>query len=135
MTAFTRLLPRLLMVGLSLIVLAGCVPVEGGYYGGGPGYDLGYYGGYGLDYGGWGPSYSVGPFIGVGRFDHDRDRFRHGGPPGGHGYRAAAGSRSIPSIPSQHRGGGGFGGGHGGGGRGGGGHGGGGHGGGGGRNH
>jgi len=140
MTALERLLPRLLMVGVFLIVLAGCVPVEGGYYGyygGAPGYDLDYYGGYGLGYGNWGPTYGVGPFFGGRGFDRNHDRFQHGGPPGAHGFRAAPSSRPIPSIPSERRGGGGFAGGgqHGGGGHGGGGHGGGGHGGGGGRNH
>jgi len=144
MIALARLLPRFLTVGLCLIALAGCVPGEGGYYGyygGGPGYDLDYYGGYGFDYGRWGPTYDVGPFYGARRFDHDRGRFEHGAPPGNRGFHAAPGSRPIPSIPSERRGGGGpgggghGGGGPGGGGHGGGGHGGGGHGGGGGRNH
>lgn len=128
MTALARLLPRLLMVGLSLILLVGCVaevPGYYGYYGGGPGYDLDYYGGYGVDYDVWGPGYGVAPFFGTHRFEHGRGGFAYRGRPGTHGFRPSAGFRSIPSIPSVPRGGGrgpgggrggGRGGGHGGGG-------------------
>jgi hypothetical protein len=122
MIAPARLLLRLLLVGVPLIFLVGCVAEGPGYYGYAPGYDLGYYGGYGLDYGVWGSSYGVGPFFGARRFDHNRGGYAYGGRPGTHGFRPAPGSRAIPSIPSAPRGGGhapgggrGGGGGHGGG--------------------
>lgn len=111
MTALARLLPRLLMVGVLMTMVVGCVAE--GYYGGGPGYDLGYYGGYGVDYGVWGPTYGVAPFYRARSYDHYRGGFAYGGRAGTHAFRSAPGSRPMPSIPSAPRGGGhGPGGGH-----------------------
>lgn len=135
MTSLARLPAQLLMVGVSLIALAGCVVDGGGYYGGAPSYGLDYYGGYGLDYGSWGPAYDVAPFYRARPYEPYRGGFAYGGRPGPHGFGPAPTSRAIPSIPSAPRGGGHGGGGPGGGGHGGGGHGGGGHAGGGGGHH
>jgi hypothetical protein len=132
MTSLPRLPAQLLMVGASLIVLVGCVVGEGGvYYGGTPSYGLDYYGGYGLDYGVWGPTYDVAPYYRARPYEQYRGGFAYGGRTGPHAFGRAPTSRAIPSIPSARRGGGGYGGG----GRGGGGHGGGGHAGGGGGHH
>ncbi len=119
MTSLARLPERLLMAGVSLIVLVGCVVDGGGYYGGGPSYGLDYYSTYGLDYGSWGPTYDVAPFYGARPYGHYGGGFAYRGGPGPHAFRAAPSSRAIPSIPSAPRGGG-FGGGRGGGGGGGG---------------
>jgi hypothetical protein len=125
--------PRPFALRLSLCLLLGAVlggcAVEGGDYGGGPGYaDVGVGLGYGGDYyepccygyGGWGPGYFVGPPGGGYGYGHGWDH-GHGGGPGYGGGRGGG----APSIPSHPRGGG-HGGGFGGGGHGGGGHGGGG---------
>jgi hypothetical protein len=89
-----------LMVGIFTAPLTGCFVPGGGYYEGGD-IGAGYYEPAGVVYGGWGPGYEVAPFRGG---DH-----RPGG--GGHApsraYRSAPASRSIPSIPSKSRGGGG----------------------------
>jgi hypothetical protein len=88
-------------------LLAGCaggeVGVGYGYddYGPVPAYDDFYGPGY---WGWWGPGYRVGPPRG--------GRWGGGGQPGAH-YRAAPAGRSMPSIPSGARGGGGHGGGRG----------------------
>jgi hypothetical protein len=87
----------LLTLGLLLAGLCACV--AGGYgYGGGVGYDAGFYEPYGYEYGGWGPGYFVGPARDGGR--------GHGAPRSG-GYRGAPAGRATPSIPSGARGGGG----------------------------
>jgi len=85
-----------------MVLLSGCVVTGGGY-----GYDDGgyigadYYEPAGVYYGGWGPGYQVGPVRG----DDHRDHRPTGG--GGHAYRSAPASHSMPSIPSQSRSGGG----------------------------
>jgi hypothetical protein len=100
-----------LVIGLVAVLPSGCIVPGGGYgYEGGAGYGLDYYEPYGVEYGGWGPSYQVAPYRGG-----ERRPARAGGGPGAHAYRAAPASRSMPSIPSGSRSGGG-------GGRGGGGH-------------
>jgi hypothetical protein len=108
------------IAALLMIVPTGCAVTGGGPgYDGGYGYDTDYtdyYDSYGVDYGGWGDGYFVGPYRNGGY------RGRDGGRGGSHAYRPASGSHGMPSIPSGSRGGGG---GHGGGGHGGGGHGGG----------
>ena len=84
-----------LVVVASVLLTFGCV-VDGGE----PAYGVGYYEPAGVPYGGWGVGYDVAPF-------HDRDhpRFVGAGPP--HAFRPAPASRSIPSIPSRPRPGGG----------------------------
>jgi hypothetical protein len=121
MTSLVRLPVWLLMVGVLLMVLIGCVAEGGGYYGAVPSYDLGYYSSYGLDYGVWGPTYDVAPFYRARPYDHYRGGFAYGGRPGPRAFRPAPAARGIPSIPTAGRGGGRGGGGHGGGGHGGGG--------------
>ncbi len=95
------------------VLLSGCVATVGeyGYYDGG---DIGvdYYESYGVDYGGWGPSYYVAPFRDGDH--HRRDEFRRGDEhrqpsESGHAartYRSAPASHSMPSIPSRPRSGG-----------------------------
>lgn len=106
MTPLARLLRRLVLVGVSLIVLVGCVAEGVGYYGPGPGYDLDYYGGYGFDYGVWGPTYDVAPFYRADRYGRYRGAFTFGGRPTAHGLRGVGAVRRIPTIPSARRGGG-----------------------------
>jgi hypothetical protein len=90
------------VIGLFAVLLFGCVVAGGGYgYDGGAGYGLGYYEPTGVNYGGWGPDYQVAPF----RRDHRADA--GGGRASPHAYRAAPASRSVPSIPSGSRSGGG----------------------------
>jgi hypothetical protein len=115
MTSLPRLPAWLVMVGVSLIVLVGCVGEGGGYYGGVPSYGLDYYSAYGLDYGVWGPTYDVAPYYRARPYEHYRGGFAYGGRPAPNAFRPAPASRGIPSIPSG-RGGGHGGGGHGGGG-------------------
>jgi hypothetical protein len=85
-----------------LTVLQACV-AGGGYYNGGGAevaYGADFYEPYGYEYGGWGPSYWVGPpRNGDHRPDYGHD---HPGarPPA---YRPAAPSRPMPSIPSRPR--------------------------------
>jgi hypothetical protein len=95
-----------MVAGLFSLLAAGCVVPGGGYD---EGFGPGYYEPYGVEYGGWGGGYRVGPVRG------DGGAFRGRGDRGGGHF--------APSIPSRGRSGGG---GHGGGGHGGGGHGGGG---------
>ncbi len=83
------------VVALSSLLMFGCVAPGGGY-----GYDqgefgLGYYEPYGINYGGWGPGYGVGPVRGGAVYR------AHGGYGGPHAYRTAPGFRWIPSIPSR----------------------------------
>jgi hypothetical protein len=86
-------------IGLLGVLSSGCV--VGGGYDGGAGYGLDYYEPYGVGYGGWGPDYQVAPY-------RDGDHRPVSG--GGHAFRAAPASRSMPSIPSGSRSGGGGGG-------------------------
>jgi hypothetical protein len=77
---------------------AGCIMPYGGY-----GYDdggVGYYEPYGIDYGGWGPGYNVAPYRGG---HGNGGEYRSGG--GGHAYRSAPASRSMPSLPNGGHGG------------------------------
>lgn len=99
-----------LAIGLTTIMLSGCV-ADGGGYGYGGGVDANYYEPYGVDYGysGWGPGYYVAP----GRDgDHRGDHGDHGDGRGGgghaapHAYRAPPASHSMPSLPSRSRSGG-----------------------------
>jgi hypothetical protein len=91
--------------GAFALLALGCAVTAGGGYGydGGVGVGLDYYEPLGFDYGGWGPGYGVGPFRGGG---HRPDRGGGANPPG-HAYRPSAPSRSVPSIPSGPRTGGG----------------------------
>jgi hypothetical protein len=99
------------IAGLLMFVPTGCAVNGGGAaYDGGYGYGADYYDTFGVDYGGWGDGYYVGPYRDHG---YRGSGFGHSGP---HAYRPASGSRGVPSIPSGGRGGGG----HAGGGRGGG---------------
>lgn len=78
---------------LALLGLSACVVGAG--YDGDVGVGVGgYYEPYGVEYGGWGSGYRVGPGRG--------GEHRSGG--GNHSYRAASPSRSAPSIPSRSRG-------------------------------
>jgi hypothetical protein len=88
-----------LAIGL-LALLDGCVAGGVGYEeGGGVSYQADFYEPYGYEYGGWGPGYRVGPWLGG---DHRPDgRPGNSRPPA---YRPAAPSRSMPSIPSRSRG-------------------------------
>lgn len=92
------------VIGLFAVLSSGCAVTAGGYgydSGVGVGIGLNYYEPYGVDYGGWGPGYAVGPVRGGGyRVDHGR------GQPAPHAYRSAPTSRSAPSIPSRSRSGG-----------------------------
>jgi hypothetical protein len=91
-----------LVVVISL-ALGGCVV---GGYGGGYGYDdrstvgygVGYYEPSGHDYGGWGPGYHAGPPP-RGGYEHPAQSDSHPA------YHPASPSRSVPSIPTQSRGG------------------------------
>jgi hypothetical protein len=61
-------------------------------------FGLDYYEPFGYDYGGWGPGYAVGPFRGGG------ERIgRRGGPSSGQPFRSAGPGRSMPSIPTGPR--------------------------------
>ena len=86
-----------LAIGLSAALPSGCVAPGYGYDDGGS-VGVDYYEPYGADYGGWGSGYRVGPYRGGGGD-------RGGG--GSHAYRSAPAGRSMPSIPSRSRGGGG----------------------------
>ena len=80
---------------------AGCIMSDGGYgYDGGGAVGVGYYEPFGMDYGGWGPGYQVAPYRGGRREGGER---RSGG--GGHAYRSAPASRSMPSLPHAGSGG------------------------------
>ena len=93
---------KTLFAMMSVLALAGCA-VEGVGYENGPDYGYGgvgvgvgidYYEPYGSFYGGWGPSYRVGPYRGgERRFDR--------GPGVAHHYRSAPPSRPMPSLPSR----------------------------------
>lgn len=92
------------VIGLLTLLTSGCV-VTGdgygdGYYGGGVGVGLDYYEPYNAYYGGWGPTYRVGPFHDGGYHPDRGSRL----PP--HAYRSAPSSHSMPSIPSRSRSGG-----------------------------
>src|SRR5665647_1011952 len=103
------------VIGLFTLMSSGCVATGGGYgYDGGVGIGLDYYEPYGAFYGGWGPSYRVGPFRDGGhRPDRDGghrpDRGgghrpdRGGGQTTPHAYRSAPASHPMPSIPSRSR--------------------------------
>jgi hypothetical protein len=106
----TRLLAAAVLALLLMQITScagGTVGVGAGYpdgYWDGPvyGYDLDYFYGPPVIYGGWGPDYYVGPP----RWDgHPRG---WGGPPPGHRpvFRPAPPGRPMPSIPSGPRGGG-----------------------------
>jgi hypothetical protein len=100
-----RRLIGLLLIAPLLAIPSACT-FEPGYgygYDDGPniGLGIGYYDSLGVDYGGWGPRYRVGPSRGGAR------SFREGGGNSNHAYRSAGPSRGMPSIPSGPRGGGG----------------------------
>jgi len=83
-----------LAFAISSTVLTSCVAPGYGYgYGG---YSVDYYEPFGGVYGAWGPGYDVGPY-------RDGGHWR-GHNSGGHPYRAAPASRSMPSIPSGRSG-------------------------------
>jgi hypothetical protein len=89
----------LVVIGVCAL-LSGCL--AGGYgYSSGPGY----YESGGVDYGGWGGGYRVGPNRGG---DHEE----RGVVAASHGHASAPASRSAPSIPSGSRAGGSRGGSH-----------------------
>lgn len=94
------------LLGLVAVLSSACaVGVDGGY---GYGYDdsvrvgIDYYAPYGIDYGGWGPGYRVGPYRG-GERRTDRVGDGHHSP---RAFRAAPPGRPVPSIPQGSRGGG-----------------------------
>ena len=89
------------VVGPLALMASGCVVSDGGYgYASGPSLGgAGYYEPYGVDYGGWGPGYHVGPSRDGG---HRSDRGGGGGA-SAHAYRSAPASHSMPSIPSRSR--------------------------------
>jgi len=99
--SLSRWLKTACLLGAIAALGSGCVVADGGYYDGGAApYYPDYYEPYGAIYGGWGPDYHVGPSRGGGaNFGPGR--------PGGHAFRSAPGGRSIPSIPSGSRSGGG----------------------------
>lgn len=91
------------VIGLFTLLSSGCVVTGDGYgdgYYGGVGVGLDYYEPYNAYYGGWGPTYRVGPFHDGG---YHPDRGSRSPP---HTYRSAPASHSMPSIPSQSRSGG-----------------------------
>ena len=91
-----------LVIGLFMVLSSGCVVTGGGYgYDGDVGIGVDYYEPYGVDYGGWGPGYRVGPFR-----DGAHRPERGSGQPPAHAYKPAPASRSMPSIPSRSRSGG-----------------------------
>ena len=83
------------------LLSAGCIMSDGGYgYDDGGAIGVGYYESYGVDYGGWGPGYNVAPYRGgPHREGGERRRGDPGGGRGGHAYRSAPASRSMPSLP------------------------------------
>jgi len=97
-TSLLRLILIASIVVMASALLSSCVATGYGYDGGGGyGYSADYYEPYGAVYGEWGPGYAVGPYRdGGGRRGHAY---------GGHAYRSAPASRSMPSIPSGSRGG------------------------------
>jgi hypothetical protein len=98
---FSRWSAIVSLFGLFALVSSGCVGPIGGYgYADQMGVD--YYEPYGVDYGGWGPGYQVGPF----RDGHHRPG-GGGERSSGHAYRAAPASHAMPSLPSGARSGGG----------------------------
>ena len=105
-TLLLRKCATALVAGLFALLASGCAVYDGGGYGyrSSVGIGIDYYEPFGGEYGGWGPGYRVAPFRGgSARMDrggeHRRDRA--GGHPGGHAYRSAPPSRSMPSIPSR----------------------------------
>ena len=108
-TSFFRWSAFTLAAAAWTLLSAGCIMPDGGY---GNGYDdggvigAGYYDTYGVDYGGWGPGYHVAPFRGGGHRPDGGERRGAGGNPGGHAYRSAPASRSMPSLPHGNPGGG-----------------------------
>jgi len=107
---------RTLVVGSLLFLVTGCIAPYGGYgYDGGGDVNIGvgadYYEPYGVDYGGWGPGYHVAPYRGGFRGGEHRGGGEHRPDAGGHGgtraFRSAPAGRSMPSLPSHGRSGGG----------------------------
>jgi len=80
------------VIGLCTVLSSGCVVGDGYGYGGGVDVGVDYYDPVGIDFGGWGPGYRVGP---------SRGSDRPAGRGGQHAYRAAPASRAMPSIPSH----------------------------------
>jgi hypothetical protein len=84
-------------IGLVTALTSSCAVGVAGY---GDGYDnpvdigVDYYMPFGVEYGGWGPGYRVGPYR-----DGDRQLDRGGHAP--RAYRPAAPAHSVPSIPSR----------------------------------
>ncbi|MGZ8984059.1 MAG: hypothetical protein ACXW11_08910 [Methylotenera sp.] len=86
------------VIGLFTLLSSGCIVTSDGYgYYGGVGVGLGYYEPYNTYYGGWGPTYRVGPPYGGGYHQYRGSRSYP------HTYRSAPSSRSMPSIPSRPR--------------------------------
>jgi hypothetical protein len=97
-----RLARALLLYPLVALPLGCAVTADGTSSLGVASFGVDYYEPLGYDYGGWGPGYAVGPFRGGG------ERVgRRGGPPSGHPFRSAGPGRSMPSIPTGPRPGGG----------------------------
>jgi hypothetical protein len=100
MRIFPRALPLLALpaIGLTGLLLAGCVAPAGGVvYGGNAPYDgslaygADYYEPFGAEIGGWGPGYRIGPFRGDEHFHH----FGYGH----HAFRPVGAFHGIPSLP------------------------------------
>jgi hypothetical protein len=99
-TFLSRTSAIVVVAGLSILVLSGCIVPDGGYGYGGVAVGADYYEPYGVDYGGWGPGYQVGPWRGGGG--------RAVGAGGAaHAYRSAPAGHATPSLPSGGRAGGG----------------------------
>ena len=100
-TSFMRLSAFTVAAVTWTFLSAGCIMSDGGYgYDGGGVVGVGYYEPFGVDYGGWGPGYHVAPYRDGRREGGER---RPGG--GGHAYRSAPASRSMPSLPHAGSGG------------------------------
>ena len=91
------------LLGLVVVLSSSCAVGVGGYgygYGYDDGVDIGvdYYAPLGIDYGGWGPGYRVGPYRGG---EHRPDR--GGGRPSPRAFRPAPAGHVVPSIPQRSR--------------------------------
>jgi hypothetical protein len=93
------------LLGLVVVLASACAVGVGGY---GYGYEdsvhlgVDYYAPYGIDYGGWGPGYRVGPYRGGQRRPEHVGDGRHSP----RAFRSTPPGHAIPSIPQRSAGGG-----------------------------
>jgi hypothetical protein len=80
----------IISLGFFALIGSSCVVPGGGFY------DQSYYEPFGIDYGGWGVGYDVGPAR-AGEF-HGSRVVEHGWQ---HAYRPVAATRAVPSIPTH----------------------------------